>query len=224
MKKLWKYISRFFYVAINWNIWMAFFMVYDNIRGSAKYGSNTFIPAELKDLTIASGNIKEASPYEAASFYMIEQLFAAFRKISDQTSIVDIGCGKGRMMMVAPHFGFTNIIGVDFAKEICEQAIINMTKKEKQFPGIKWKVVNKDVEDYDINPSDCVFFLFNPFTQTVLKSFLKKLDLSCNQFPRTTWFIYASPLQQQVLLDNGYAIVYQKQKMFMEGIIAVRDQ
>jgi SAM-dependent methyltransferase len=220
---LWKYTSHFFYVAINWNIWMAFFTVYDNIRGSAKYGSNTFISAELKNLTITSSNIKEGSPYEAASFYMIEQLLAAFRKISDHTSIVDLGCGKGRMMMVAPHFGFTSITGIDFAKEVCEQAIINMTKKEKQFPGIKWKVIDKDVEDYDISPSDSVFFLFNPFTQTVLENFLKKLDASCDQFPRTTWFIYASPLHQQLLLNNGYAIIYQKHKMYMEGIIAMRD-
>jgi len=223
MKKFWKYISHFFYVAINWNIWMAFFMAYDNIRGSVKYGSDTFIPVELKDLTITGGNIKKASRYEAASFYMLEQLLGAFRKISDQTSIIDLGCGKGRMMMVAPHFGFTDIAGIDFAKEVCEQAIVNMKKKEKQFPGIKWKVINQDVEDYDIGPSDSVFFIFNPFNHTVLKNFLKKLGASCNQFPRTTWFIYASPLHQHVLLNNGYAIIYQKQKMHLKGIIAVRD-
>lgn len=222
MNKLWKYISHFFYVAINWNIWMAF-MVYDNIRGSAKYSSKTLIPAELKDLTITGNNIKEGSPYEAASFYMIAQLLTAFRKISGQTSIIDLGCGKGRMMMVAPHFGFSGITGIDFAKEACEQAVANLKKKEKQFPKIKWKVVAKDVEDYVISPSDSVFFLFNPFNQTVLKNFVKKLEASCDQFPRTTCFIYASPLHQQVLLNNGYAIIYQKRKMHMEGIIAVRD-
>ncbi len=220
---MWKYISHFFYVAFNWNIWMAFFMLYDNIRGSIKYGSNTFIPAELKNLTITKGDIKKASRYEAVSFYMLEQLFAAFRKISDQTSIIDLGCGKGRMMMAAPHFGFTDITGIDFAKEVCGQAIVNMKRKEKQFPGIKWKVINQNVEDYDINPDDSVFFMFNPFNQLVLKNFLKKLDASCDQFPRTIHFLYASPQHQKLLSDNGYAIIYQKQKMFLKAIIAVRD-
>ncbi len=198
-------------------------MLYDNIRGSIKYGSNTFIPAELKNLTITKGDIKKASRYEAVSFYMLEQLFAAFRKISDQTSIIDLGCGKGRMMMAAPHFGFTDITGIDFAKEVCGQAIVNMKRKEKQFPGIKWKVINQNVEDYDINPDDSVFFMFNPFNQLVLKNFLKRLDASCDQFPRTIYFLYASPQHQKLLSDNGYAIIYQKQKMFLKAIIAVRD-
>ncbi len=223
MKKMWKYISHFFYVAINWNIWMAFFMVIDNIRGSIKYGSNTLIPVELKNLTITSGDVKKASRYEAVSFYMLEQLFIAFRKIRGETSIIDLGCGKGRMMMVAAHYGFVNITGIDFAKEVCEQAVANMKIKEKEFPEIKWKVINQNVEDYTIRPEDSVFFMFNPFKTQVLKNFLKKLDVSCKQVPRTTYFIYASPQHQQELLDNGYAIIYQKQKMYLKGIIAVRD-
>jgi cyclopropane fatty-acyl-phospholipid synthase-like methyltransferase len=223
MKKMWKYISHFFYVAINWNIWMAFFMAFDNIRGSIKYGSNTFIPVELKNLTITSGDVKKASRYEAVSFYMLEQLFTAFRKISGETSIIDLGCGKGRMMMVAAHYGFVNITGIDFAKEVCEQAVANMKIKEKEFPEIKWKVINQNVEDYTIRPEDSVFFMFNPFKPQVLKKFLKKLDVSCKQFPRTTYFIYASPQHQKELLDNGYAIIYQKQKMHLKGIVAVRD-
>ena len=224
LKKIWKYISHFFYVATNWNIWMAFFMVYDNIRGSRKYGSNTLIPVELKHLTITHGDIKNSSRYEAVSFYMVEQLLSAFRKISVETSIVDLGCGKGRMMMVAAHFGFKNITGIDFAKEMCQQAMANMTKTEKNFLDITWRVINQDVEEYNIAPGDSVFFMFNPFEAPVLKNFLTKLNVSCQQFPRSTYFIYASPQHQQLLLDDGYAIVYQKQKMHLKGIIAVRDE
>ncbi len=223
MKLAWKYISHFWYVATNWNIWMAFFMVYDNIRGSLKYGTNTFIPVELKDLTITNGDRKKASRYEAVSFYMLEKLLSAFQKVSGLTSIIDLGSGKGRVLMVAPHFRFTYITGIDFAKELCEQAIANMKEKETHFPGIKWKVINENVENYDIGDEDSVFFMFNPFTEDVLKSFLEKLDNSCHKFPRSIYFLYASPQHQQLLLDNGYAIIYQKQMMHLESIIAVRD-
>jgi len=223
MKLVWKYISHFWYVATNWNIWMAFFMVYDNIRGSLKYGHNTFIPVELKDLTVTNGDKKKASRYEAVSFYMLEKLLSAFRKVSGLTSIIDLGSGKGRVLMVAPHFGFTAITGIDFAKELCEQAIANMKEKETHFPGIKWKVINENVENYDIGNQDSVFFMFNPFTEDVLKHFLEKLDHSCHEFPRSVYFLYASPQYQKLLLDDGYAIIYQKQVMHLESIIAVRD-
>jgi len=223
MKLVWKYISHFWYVATNWNIWMACFMVYDNIRGSLKYGTNTFIPVELRELTITNGDRKKASRYEAVSFYMLEKLLGAFQKFSGLKSIIDLGSGKGRVLMVAPHFGFTNITGIDFAKELCVQAISNMNEKQKQFPHIRWKVINTNVEDYDIGNQDSVFFMFNPFTEAVLKRFLEKLDNSCHEFPRSIYFLYASPQHQNLLLDDGYAIVYQKQMMHLESIIAVRD-
>ncbi len=223
MKLVWKYISHFWYVATNWNIWMAFFMVCDNVRGSLKYGTNTFIPVELKDLTITNGDRKKASRYEAVSFYMLEKLLSAFQKVSRMTSIIDLGSGKGRVLMVAPHFGFTDITGIDFAKELCQQANMNMRVKEKEFPNIKWKVINENVENYDIGKQDCVFFMFNPFTKDVLKRFLEKLDESCHEFPRSIYFLYANPQYRQLLLDNGYAIIYQKQMMHLESMIAVRD-
>jgi len=157
MKLVWKYITHFWYVASNWNIWMAFFMIYDNIRGSLKYGSNTFVPVELKDLTITNGDSGKASRYEAVSFYMLENLLSAFQKVSALTSIIDLGSGKGRVLMVARHFGFTNITGIDFAKELCEQAIANMKEKETEFPNVKWKVINENVENYDISSRDSVF-------------------------------------------------------------------
>jgi SAM-dependent methyltransferase len=223
MKLAWKYISHFWYVATNWNLWMAFFMVYDNARGSLKYGTNTFIPVELKDLTITNGDRKKASRYEAVSFYMLEKLLSAFQKVCAVTSIIDLGSGKGRVLMAAPHFGFTDITGIDFAKELCQQANMNMREKEKKFPNIKWKVINENVENYNIGNQDSVFFMFNPFTEDVLKRFLEKLDNSCHEFPRSIYFLYASPQYQQLLLDNGYAIIYQKQMMHLESIIAVRD-
>src|SRR5690349_97115 len=172
---------------------MAFFMVYDNIRGSLKYGTNTFVPVELTNLTITNGDRKKASRYEAVSFYMLEKVLGAFQKVSSLNSIIDLGSGKGRVLMVAPHFGFTNITGIDFAKELCEQAISNMKEKEKQFPGIKWKVINENVENYEILSEDSVFFMFNPFTEVVLKNFLEKVDHSCHEFPRSIYFLYASP-------------------------------
>ncbi|HEY1869693.1 MAG TPA: class I SAM-dependent methyltransferase [Chitinophagaceae bacterium] len=210
-------------MAVNWDPLMAVFMVFDSIRGSLKYGTNTFIPVELEQLTIKNGDIKKASRYEPVSFYMLEKLLGTFRKISTQTSVIDLGCGKGRMMMVAPHYGFKNITGIDFAREMCEQATINMSEKMKQFPAMKWKVINENVLDYSIGSADSAFFMFNPFAEEVLRDFLKKLDDSCHQFPRTVHFLYASPQYQRLLLDNGYAIIYQKQKMHIKGIIAVRE-
>ena len=104
-----------------------------------KYGSRrTFAPVKLRDLTITNADILKSSPYEAVSYFMLEKLLTAFRRLSSDTSIVDLGCGKGRVMIVAAYFGFKQIAGVDFAKELCEEATSNMKRVQSDIPGIDW--------------------------------------------------------------------------------------
>lgn len=154
---------------------------------------------------------------------MLEKLLTAFRRLSSNTSIVDLGCGKGRVMVVAAYFGFTKITGIDFAKELCEEATRNMMKIQSATPGINWKVIHANVLDYTIQPDDSVFFMFNPFVEETLNSFLDRLEASCKLFPRKTYFIYASPLHVFSLEDRGYKIIFRQSLMNLKGIILLKD-
>ena len=220
MKTFWQYISYFFYNAINWSLWLALFVLYHDIRGAFKYGIHTFSPIDLKKLTITNGDTSKASRYEAVNFFLLEKLLENFRKLSSVTSIVDLGCGKGRVLVVAAYYGFTNIKGIDFAVELCQEATKNMEKVKSKFPLIHWKIINSSIEEYDILPDDTVFFMFNPFTEEIIRIFLNKLERSCQQFPRTTYFLYASPLYKELLTGIGYEIIFQKRIMHLQGIIA----
>ena len=220
MKTFWQYISYFFYNAINWSLWLALFVLYHDIRGAFKYGIHTFSPIDLKKLTITNGDTSKASRYEAVNFFLLEKLLENFRKLSSVTSIVDLGCGKGRVLVVAAYYGFTNIKGIDFAVELCQEATKNMQKVKSKFPLIHWKIINSSIEEYDILPDDTVFFMFNPFTEEIIRIFLNKLERSCQQFPRTTYFLYASPLYKELLTGIGYEIIFQKRIMHLQGIIA----
>lgn len=165
------------------------------------------MPERLERLTITEGDIRKSSPYEAISYYLVEHTLASFKKLSTLTSIVDLGCGKGRVMTVAAHFGFTSITGIDFAKELCEEAKKNMNKTTEKFKNIKWEVICNDVLNYPIQPDDSVFFMFNPFEKDTLEKFLDKLGASVAKFSRPVWFIYASPVYLDSLLKYGYKII-----------------
>jgi predicted RNA methylase len=219
VKTVFQYIHFFLYNALNWSPWLAFFTLYQDIRGRIKYGIRTFAPVKLTDLTIIHADITKSSPYEAVNYFMLEKLLTAFRKLSPLGSIVDLGCGKGRVMTVAAHFGFTRITGIDFAKELCEEASGNMKKTQEKIPGINWKVVHADVLDYAISPDDAVFFMFNPFVEETLVAFLDRLEESCRLFPRKTYFLYASPRHVKALQNRGYEIIFCKKLMNLEGVI-----
>lgn len=220
MRIFWEYVKYFFYTAYHWSFFLALFVLYHDIRGALKYHIHTFAPVSLNKLTILNGDISKASPYEAVNYYMLEKLLKTFRKLSDDTSIIDLGSGKGRAMVVAADFGFTNITGVEFALELCAECSENMKKIQYKFPGIRWKVIHDKVENFAVGANDSVFFMFNPFTGEVLRLFLERLETSCRQFPRTIWFLYASPLYKELLVNKGYEIMFDKRFMNLEGIIA----
>jgi SAM-dependent methyltransferase len=224
VKTVFQYILFFFYTAFNWNPWLAFFILYHDIRGAKKYGlRRTFTPVKLTRLTITSADISKSSPYEAVNYFILEKLLTAFRRLSSSTSIIDLGCGKGRVMVVAAYFGFTHITGIDFASELCEEASGNMKKTQSAIPGISWKVIYANVLDYTISPDDSVFFMFNPFVEETLDSFLAGLEESCKLFPRKTYFLYASPLHAAALQKRGYSIVFRQSLMNLKGLILVKD-
>ena len=223
MKIVWNYILYFFYNSINWSPWLAFFVFYHDIRGAFKYGITTFAPVALKKLTIVNGDRSKASPYEAVNYYLLETLFTYFRQVSNADSLVDLGCGKGRVLVVAAHFGFTNITGIDFATELCEEASENIKKVHQNFQGVKWNVINDSAEQHNISHNDSVFFMFNPFTEEIVDKFLEKLERSCRLFPRTTWFLYASARHKKIFFNKGYEIIFQKHILNLKGIILRKD-
>jgi len=195
-------------------------MLYHDVRGAFKYGlRKTFAPVALKYLTIEGADIARSSPYEAVNYYMLEKLLKRFRHLSPLTSIVDLGCGKGRVMVVAAHLGFKKLIGIDFAKELCEEANENMRKAKASINDIEWKIVCGHVLDYTIQPHDAVFFMFNPFVEEIVNTFLDRLDASCTQYPRETWFLYASPVHAAALQKRGYETMYRHKIMNLEGMI-----
>jgi len=199
-------------------------MLYHDIRGAFRYNvRKTFAPVPLKYLTIEDADITRSSPYEAVNYYMLERLLKTFIHLSGATSIIDLGCGKGRVMVVAAHLGFKKLIGIDFAKELCEEATLNMERTKAIINDIEWKVVYGNVLDYPIQPDDAVFFMFNPFVEETLSLFLDKLEISCKENPRKLWFLYASPQHAVTLEKRGYQIAYWKKLMNLEGKIFYKE-
>jgi len=223
VKKFFHYIYNFFYVAFNWNLPLAIFITWHEIKRGPKYNINTIKREPLQKLTIAEGDKSKSSPYEALNYFILENLLENFRKLfPGENSLIDVGSGKGRVMVAAAHYGFKNITGVDFAKELCTTAERNINKIRSQFPGTTFTIYCKDVLNYTINADDKVFFLFNPFNKEIMEKFLEKIELSVKEHRRTIYFIYANPQQKETFLQKGYKEIFRIKKLrLLEGVILI---
>src|SRR6478609_9433477 len=96
------YIKYFFFIAYNWNIGIAWYIIKQEIRGEKKFGINTTGADQLKKLEKKGIDITHATIYMPVSYDLLEDIFKQLN-IEDYNHFLDLGCGKGRAMCIAAH-------------------------------------------------------------------------------------------------------------------------
>lgn len=207
------YIRYWFFITTNWNLPLAFFSIYHEIKGEKKYNLNTIELDRLKNITVKSKNINHASIYQACNFYVLEKGFDYLCGINANNNITDFGCGKGRVLVVAAYYGFKNITGIDFAKALCVAAEKNIAKSKNLFPSANINVLHEDVVDYKIRKEETVFFFFNPFDEFIMLRVVKNILASLKENPRKIFVMYANPVHKEIFLSAGFEEEYYLKKL-----------
>ncbi len=83
---------------------------------------------------------------------------------------IDIGCGKGRPLIIASQHHFAGLIGVDYSPKLCKIARANLAKL-----GIPAEVVCQDATRFQFPARDLFVFLYHPFDLVVLQRVLENL-------------------------------------------------
>ena len=218
-----KFIRYFFYLAVNWNIRIAWHIIKQEINGEKKYGIDTTGADELRTLEDKGIDISHATIYMPASYDLLENFFSRIN-LKEYHHFVDIGCGKGRAICVAASFGAKKITGVELSKDLYVSAKENLTETKKKYPDLKYEVYNNDAFYFKIEKDvDCIF-MFNPFDETIMSGVLENIKASLQKNPRKITVIYINPLQKHLFLESGFKEKYHYQKLhYLEGSILERE-
>src|ERR1700741_2418243 len=66
-----------------------------------------------------------------------------------QGTFVDVGCGKGRALVIAARHGYPKVVGVEFVTEFCETARENLAAfKRRTGNTCEFEVLNQDGATY----------------------------------------------------------------------------
>ena len=128
--------------------------------------------------------------YEPTSYEVLERLAASgFLKRED--TLVDYGCGKGRVGFFLNYAVGLKTIGVEYNPELFEMAQENLAG----YAGKRNRVsfVCENAETYEATGANC-FYFFNPFSVEILQSVLGRIFESWYAFPRHIYlfFYYAT--------------------------------
>lgn len=162
-----------------------------------KYGTDTGGIEPLWKFKIQSPNARFGVRYEATQELELVHAIAFLCEDLKTFTFVDLGCGKGRAVMIASSLGFKNLIGVEFALELVEIAKSNLAKR-KILNAI---VLHADASDFRFSDSNAVVYLYNPFSQEVLKKVISNLK-EC--FGKKLYVIYKTPQYGELLDASGF--------------------
>lgn len=198
-----KYFSYFRFIQQHWNTYLAAFSIYHEVRGEKKYDLNTTAINNLVHTKVL-GSRAHAYIYQAVNYYMLEKAFDYLKEVGYKGGLVDYGCGKGRILVVAAHYGFTRITGVEFAPALCQQAQENTKNLKSSFPNTAFTIHCMDAQDLSIQPEDCIFTFFNPFDKAIMLPVVKNIMQSHQEFPRDMVVCYFNPTEKEIFLSAGF--------------------
>jgi SAM-dependent methyltransferase len=152
---------------------------------------------------VESPNRARGIRYEPTRALPLRQVLRSAR-IPTDGGFVDLGCGKGRGLIVAILCGFTHVTGVDYSPALCAVAESNLLivrrRTKREFTS---SVYAMDAADYAFASHDTVVYLFNPFDAVVLAAVLARLARSLEKHPRTVWIVYHNPVWRAVIEHAG---------------------
>jgi SAM-dependent methyltransferase len=140
----------------------------------------------------------EASPWRTLSSILPRQ------SVSQSDVFIDLGCGKGRIVLVAARYPFRRVIGVELSSEVASVARRNVLKVRGHLACRKVDIVVADLGVYRIPDDVTVAFCFNPVTGELFSQLLTSLNDSLARNPRELRLIYHNPTMQSLLLEAGW--------------------
>jgi SAM-dependent methyltransferase len=109
---------------------------------------------------------------------------------------IDIGCGKGRVLVVAAEYPFKAIIGIELSDFLCDLARRNIAKLPKELMAKRIQIVNGDASTPVLASAPCVvLFFYNAFRRPLVTKLVQHLEqeIAKNQ-DRVVWVVYYNPV------------------------------
>jgi SAM-dependent methyltransferase len=115
-------------------------------------------------------------------------------------TLVDIGCGKGRVLMLATEYPFREIVGVELNPQLASMARRNLNRWMRRRRACRSvRIACGDVLSFPLPKGRVVLFFFNSFEREMVQMWLDRLIAAASSRSEPIDLIYLHPEHHTVL-------------------------
>lgn len=143
----------------------------------------------------AEVNYPDARPYHSLHYRLYWRVLRHCRP-AESDVIVDVGCGKGRVLCCAATFPARQVIGVEIDPALCAAARENAARMRGRRCPIS--VENTAAQEFDYTPAT-ILVMFNPFGRDTMAAVIGRVGRSLADRPRRLRVVYGNPVDDDLL-------------------------
>jgi SAM-dependent methyltransferase len=174
----------------------------ENLLFDWRNGTQTTRWHEVGELEASPGS-KHAYRYAPTLTRPLRKLFRKLDLPRDGT-FLDLGCGKGVVLLLALAHGFRRVVGVDFSAQLCQQARRNVEVFVRRHKlGGTAEIVQGDAAAHAIDDDATAMYVFNAFEPVVWQAVLENVRQSIQRRPRRLVLVYHDPQHGDIVEASG---------------------
>lgn len=167
-----------------------------------RYGTDTYRWENPRNFGLDALQVANSEYYKPSHAGPLRMVLARV-DLPGRKVLFDIGCGKGRALMIAIELGFDVARGIEFSPALAAIARKNLQRFTRlRKSATESAVILGDVRTYTLRDDENVVYLFNPFDGSVMSAVVQKIEESLARNPRRFLVIYRAP-EQRSYLDNS---------------------
>jgi SAM-dependent methyltransferase len=148
------------------------------------------------DLRIRSAHVKRGLNYAPSRKDVFGEAIKSLQIHFEDYVFIDLGSGKGQVLLLAAHYAFRRVIGVEYSETLTGIALANV----RAATGLTCQSVEcicEDARDVDLPHDRAVLYLYHPFEGKVMDKVVRKIEQSLRAVPRDMWIIYVNPMEDR---------------------------
>ncbi len=114
-------------------------------------------------------------------------------------TFIDLGCGKGRILIAAAAYSFDEIIGVEADAVLYEAAQENLNNSQQGETRRRTRVIHADARTFALPKGNLFIFMYSPFRGPIFDEVAKHLGAAAAEPGRAVVVAYSSDWEAEAL-------------------------